>query len=84
YGGNTGGLVVKMESEGSNCNTGDVLFGRPAAGGWQAVSVNMATITAAQSACFDLRRTNVPFAIFPKWGDQQGVQFQVRNVRFVQ
>ena len=84
YGSNTGGLVVKMESAGTNCNTGDVLFGRPTAGGWQAVSIDMATITAAPSACFDLRRTNVPFAIFPKWGDQQGVQFQVRNVRFVQ
>ncbi|MDR7379742.1 beta-glucosidase [Rhodoferax ferrireducens] len=84
YGSNSGGLVVKLESAGTNCTTGDVLFGRPAAGGWQTVSLPVGTLTAAKTACFDLRRTSVPFAIFPKWGDQQGVQFQVRNVRFTQ
>lgn len=84
YGSNASGLVVKMESTGSNCNTGDYLFGRPPVGAWQAVSLKLADIASGATGCFDLHKVSVPFGILPKWGDQQGVKFQLRNIRFTQ
>ncbi|NRR32833.1 glycoside hydrolase family 3 protein [Oxalobacteraceae bacterium] len=84
YGSNAAGLAVKMESPGTNCNSGDHLFGRPALGSWVAVSINVSDLTAAATSCFELRNVGMPFASFPKWGDQQGVQYELRNIRFVQ
>lgn len=84
YGSNLGGMMLKMESQGTGCNSGDVAFGRPTLGSWQTVSVKLSDVKAQATTCFDLRNVNVPFAVFPKWDDQQGVKFQVRNIRFVQ
>ncbi|MES2931955.1 MAG: glycoside hydrolase family 3 N-terminal domain-containing protein [Pseudomonadota bacterium] len=84
YGSNVGGLAVKMESPGSGCASGDYIFGRPAVGAWQSYSVKISDVTAAASACFDLHNIGMPFGTLPKWGEQQGVKYQVRNVRFVQ
>lgn len=84
YGRNLGGLVVKLESSGTACNTGDFLFGRPAAGSWQTVSLKLSDVAAAASSCFDWHNISVPFGILPKWDDQQGVKMQVRNIRFTQ
>ncbi|RSZ57231.1 glycoside hydrolase family 3 protein [Massilia atriviolacea] len=84
YGANTGGLAVKMESPGNNCKSGDYLFGRPAPGIWTPVSVKVGALTAAADPCFDLRNIGMPFGTLPKWGDQQGVQYRLRQIRFVQ
>ncbi len=84
YGSNLGGLMLKMESPGNACTTGDVAFGRPVAGSWQKVSMKLSDVKAQAASCFDLRNINVPFGVFPKWEDQQGVKFQLRNIRFVQ
>lgn len=84
YGSNSNGLVIKLESSGTNCNTGDVAIGRPAAGNWQAISLPLAQFGSGASSCFNWQNINVPFGILPKWGDQQGVTMQVRNIRFVQ
>ncbi|WP_229421852.1 glycoside hydrolase family 3 protein [Massilia aquatica] len=83
YGANTGGLAVKMESPGTNCKSGDYVFGRPAPGGWTPVSVKVSTLIAAADPCFDLRNIGMPFGTLPKWGDQQGVQYKLRQIRFV-
>lgn len=84
YGSNTSGLVVKIESAGTNCNTSDHNLGRPSAGSWQTISLNMSDITSAATSCFDLQNITVPFGTLPTWGDQQGVKFSVRNIKFVQ
>jgi beta-glucosidase len=84
YGSNSQGLVIKIESSGTNCNTGDVAIGRPASGNWQTISLPLAQVAGAASGCFNWQNINVPFGILPKWGDQQGVKMQVRNIRFVQ
>lgn len=84
YGSNSNGLVIKLESSGTNCNTGDVTIGRPTAGSWQTISLPLAQLGSAASSCFNWQNINIPFGILPKWGDQQGVQMQVRNIRFMQ
>ncbi|MES2931956.1 MAG: putative glycoside hydrolase [Pseudomonadota bacterium] len=83
YGNNTSGLVVKMDSVGG-CTSGDTLFGRPAVGQWQQYSINISDLTANPASCFDLHNISVPFGTLPKWGEQQGTKYSVRNVRFVQ
>lgn len=82
YGSNTSGFAVKMESPGSNCVSQDVAVGRPAAGSWQTISLPMSTVLAAPQPCFSLSNVSAPFDILPRWGDQSGVRFRVRNVRF--
>jgi beta-glucosidase len=84
YGANTGGLAVKMESPGNNCKSGDHVFGRPAPGSWTPVSVKVSALIGAADPCFDLRNIGMPFGTLPKWGDQQGVQYKLRQIRFVQ
>lgn len=84
YGSNTTGLVIKLESAGTNCNTGDYNFGRPSAGSWQTISLNMSAVTSAATSCFDLQNITVPFGTLAAWGDQQGVKYSVRNIKFVQ
>ncbi len=84
YGSNTNGLVIKLESSGTNCHTGDVAIGRPEAGNWHTISLPLAQLGSAATGCFNWQYINVPFGILPKWGDQQGVSMQVRNIRLVQ
>ena len=82
YGSNTSGFAIKMESPGTNCVSNDVAIGRPAAGSWQTISLPMSQILVAPQPCFSLANVNAPFDILPRWGDQNGVKFRVRNVRF--
>lgn len=84
YGSNASTIMVKMETPGNGCNTSDVSIGRPVVGTWQSISMKMSEMTASATACFDLHNVGLPFGTLPKWGDQQGVKYQVRNVRFVQ
>lgn len=84
YGANAGGLAVKMESPGTNCNSGDFVFGRPAPGAWTPVTVKVGDLIGGATSCFDLRNVGMPFGTLPKWGDQQGVQYSLRNIRLVQ
>ncbi|MES2742464.1 MAG: glycoside hydrolase family 3 N-terminal domain-containing protein [Pseudomonadota bacterium] len=84
YGANTTGLAVKMESPGTDCRTVDYIFGSPAVGAWVPVSVKISDLTADAASCFDLHNVGMPFGSLPKWGDQQGVKYQIRNIRFVQ
>ncbi len=84
YGSNSAGLTVKMESPGNNCNTGDYLFGRPVVGSWQSVSVPIPQLLLAATACFTLQNVGMPFGTLPKWDEQQGVAYQLRNIRMLQ
>jgi beta-glucosidase len=85
WGGNTQGLAVKMESPGTDCRNVDYVIPgalEPAADGqWHTVVLNVADVAGTKfNECFTLEDISVPFGIFPVWGDQQGVSFQVRNV----
>ena len=85
YGANTQGFSIKMESPGTDCRNVDYLVPSaqkpPADGQWHTVVLNIADVAATKfNACFTLEDISVPFGIFPVWGDQQGVNFQVRNV----
>jgi beta-glucosidase len=76
-----------MESPGTDCRNVDyAIADRPAADGqFHPVSLKLSDVTAVKFAeCFTLNNISVPFGIFPVWGDQQGVQFLVRNIQFKQ
>lgn len=80
YGSNTTGLAIKLESANS-CVSNDVPIGRPAVGQWQTIVLPMSQVLANQQTCYSMSSFN-SFNIFPTWGDQVGVQFKVRNIRF--
>ncbi len=82
YGRNTSGLVMKMESPGTNCITHDFSLGRPASGSWQSISVPVSQVMASREACFSLSNVNAVFDLLPRWGDQRGVQMRIKNLRF--
>ena len=87
WGANTSGLAIKMESTGTDCRNNDYpVPDRPAADGqFHTVTLNVADVAGSKfNDCFTLENITTPFGIFPTWGDQQGVQFQVQNIRFTQ
>ena len=87
WGANTSGLVIKMESTGTDCRNNDYpVPDRPAADGqFHTITLNVADVAGSEfNPCFTLENIRTPFGIFPTWGDQQGVQFQVQNIRFTQ
>jgi beta-glucosidase len=86
WGTNTQGLAIKMESPGNGCRNIDYVVPAaqkpPADGLWHTVTLNIADVAGQKNAdCFTLQDISIPFGIFPVWGDQQGVNFQVRNVQ---
>lgn len=89
WGANTKGLAIKMESPGDGCRNIDYILPdavKPAADGqWHTITLNVADVAGQKNnECFTLLNISVPFGIFPVWDDQQGVQFQVRNIELVQ
>ena len=89
YGTNTKGLAIKMESPGDGCRNVDYIvpdaMKPPADGQFHTITLNVADVAGTKNApCFTLENIVIPFGIFPVWDDQQGVDFQVRNVQFLQ
>jgi len=87
WGANHSGFSIKMESPGDGCRNVDYLVPAaqiPAADSqWHTIVLNVADVAGAKNAdCFTLENLFHPFGVFPVWGDQQGVDFQVRNVVF--
>jgi beta-glucosidase len=85
YGTNTQGLAIKMESPGDGCRNVDYILPDavkpPADGLFHTITLNVADVAGTKNApCFTLDNIVIPFGIFPVWDDQQGVDFQVRNV----
>jgi len=76
-GASAGEFMIKME-DGISGSTGDVSIGIPDVGVWQTINVKLSTLEAKG---IDLGYITVPMVIFPKWGDQQGVNFQLNNIR---
>jgi beta-glucosidase len=87
WGTNTSGLAIKMESTGNDCRNNDYpVPDKPAVDGqFHTITLNVADVAGSKfNNCFTLENIKTPFGIFPTWGDQQGVQFQVKNIRFMQ
>jgi beta-glucosidase len=89
YGANTKGLAIKMESPGDGCRNVDYVIPDaqkpPADGQFHTVTLNLADVAGTKNAaCFTLENIVIPFGIFPVWDDQQGVNFQVKNVQLLQ
>jgi len=87
WGSNTQGLAIKMESPGDSCRNIDYVVPDkpPADGQFRTVTLDVAAVAGQRfKDCFMLENISVPFGIFPVWGDQQGVRFQVKNVQLLQ
>jgi hypothetical protein len=72
-----GEFMIKME-DGLSGSTGDVSIGTPEVGVWKTINVKLSVL---ESKGIDLGYITLPMVIFPKWGDQQGVNFQLNNIR---
>ncbi len=77
--GSAPGLVIKADCV-FPCTSGDVSIGKKGDGVWEKVTVPIATLVAGG---LKLNAVNTPFAIFPTWDKQAGVELQVDNVRWV-
>jgi hypothetical protein len=85
WGANTSGIQVKVECSGGVCSSGDYFVGNSASLGTGAdntVRINVDDLLNNAGSNLDLSKVDVAMVIFPTWGDQQGVHFQVDNARF--
>jgi hypothetical protein len=78
YGTNTSGMVFKVDCT-DPCSTGDQTLGVVGDGVWETITIAVSTLKAAG---LDTMAVNAPLVLFPTWEDQQGVIFQVDNVRW--
>jgi len=59
------------------CTTGDQVLGVVADGSWETITIPVSSLV---SNGLDLTKVNTGLVIYPTWGDQQGVHFQVDNI----
>jgi hypothetical protein len=78
YGSNTSGMVYKVDCT-DPCSTGDQVLGVVGDGEWETITIPVADLI---TAGLDTSKVNAPLVLFPTWGDQQGVIFQLDNVRW--
>ncbi len=76
--GATHGITYKVDCF-DPCGTGDQTLAGVVPGNWQTFEIPVSSLVAAG---LDLGKVNSPIVIFPTWGDQQGVSFQLDNVRW--
>lgn len=78
YASNTAGIDFKVDCV-YPCSTGDQSLGVVGAGEWETITIPVANLV---SQGLDLSSVNSGLVIFPTWGDQQGVTFQLDNIRW--
>ncbi|QPG07176.1 family 16 glycosylhydrolase [Salinimonas marina] len=76
----SGNMVIKMDC-GHPCGSGDYPIEAPATGEWQTYKIALNELISHPGSSLDLTRVDTPLVIFPDWGNQQDVVFQVDNVR---
>ncbi|WP_218353070.1 glycoside hydrolase family 16 protein [Alteromonas lipotrueiana] len=76
----TGNMVIKMDC-GHPCGSGDYPIETPDTGVWQTYKIALNELISQPGSTLDLTRVDTPLVIFPDWGNQQDVVFQVDNVR---
>ena len=72
-------LEVKLECV-YPCQSKEHVLDIPTLNQWTSISLPIADFVAEG---LDLTKVNIPFQIFPAWGSQDGVHFQVDNIRWV-
>lgn len=85
WGTNTSGIQVKVECSAGVCSSGDYFIGDSASLGTgvdNTIRINMDDLINNVGSNLDLINVDVAMVIFPTWGDQQGVHFQVDNAGF--
>lgn len=78
YGSSTQGMSYKVDCI-YPCSTGDTLLGVVADREWETITIPVSQLV---KAGLDLSSVNTGLVIFPTWGDQKGVSFQLDNVRW--
>ena len=78
YAQTTAGLSFKIDCI-YPCTTGDQVLGVVGDGEWETITVPVSDLVAAG---LDVNTVNTGLVIYPTWGDQQGVNFLVDNVRW--
>ena len=74
----THGITYKVDC-GFPCSSGDQVLNGVVPGDWQTFEIPIASLRAAG---LDTSKVNTGIVIFPTWGQQQGVSFQLDNVRW--
>ncbi len=82
YGINTSGMVIRVDCD-FPCSSGDFPIGVVGNGGWESVEIPVRELLHHNGSTLDLSNVNIPFAIFPTWGEQRGVHLQLDNMRWV-
>ena len=75
---NTAGFTYKVDCI-SPCGTGDRSLNVVGDGEWQTITIAVSDLV---SQGLNLNSTNTGLVIFPTWGDQQGISFQLDNIRW--
>lgn len=78
YGDTSNGITYKVDCI-FPCSTGDQLLGVVGDGEWETITIPVSGLIAKG---LDITSVNAPIVLFPTWGDQQGVTFQVDNIRW--
>ncbi|MFT4927927.1 MAG: beta-glucanase (GH16 family) [Phenylobacterium sp.] len=76
YGDNTDGMTLKVDCT-DPCGTGDIPLGVIGDGAWETVTYSVADMIALG---LDVNNVNSGIVLFPTWGQQQGVSFELDNV----
>lgn len=76
YGSNTSGMAFKVDCV-YPCTSGDQALGVVGNGDWESISINVSDL---RNAGLNTQNVNTGLVIFPTWGDQTGVTFQIDNV----
>lgn len=72
-------LNIKMDCFAS-CSTGSYVIEKPRLGEWKHYKVRLQDLINNSGSNLDITNVNVPFAIFPDWGSQRGVIFQIDSI----
>ena len=78
YADTTSGLSFKIDCI-YPCTTGDQVLGVVGDGVWETITVPVSDLV---NAGLNVNSVNTGLVIYPTWGDQQGVQLQVDNIRW--
>ncbi len=78
YGSNTDGMTLKVDCT-SPCGTGDIPLGVIGDGQWETVTYSVADMI---NRGLVITAVNSGIVIFPAWDQQQGVTFELDNIRW--
>ena len=72
-------LNIKMDCFAS-CSSGPYVIEKPRLGEWKHYKVRLEDLINNSGSNLDITNVNVPFAIFPDWGNQRGVAFMIDSI----